>query len=839
MRRRSSPLGFAGAVLLAATLLPAATACHYWGDERPNVVLVTLDTTRADALGAMGNARAQTPALDALAARGALFERAYASTPLTLPSHATILTGMDPRIHGVRDNGDLASWEDLETVAERLATRGYETAAFVAAFVLDSSFGLDRGFDLYDDEIERRGDPLSFAVPQRRGEVVTDRALEWLGERRRGPFFLWVHYYDPHTPHQPPPPFDQLESPYGAEVAYVDSQVARLLEGVERAAGGRETSIVVVGDHGESLGQHGEATHGVVVYDSTLHVPLIAAGPGFPAGARSREFVGTRDVAATILTAAGEQPFPRSQGVPLQSVLAGEGPAERTDYFASLGPWYRFGWARLAGVRNSRWKYTAEPEPVELYDVLADPGETVNRAAEEPEVVALLEALYRELRAEEREVESPSRSVSPEVEDKLAALGYVTAPQQYEPGEEPDPREFVGGVGLVDLARGLALQGRVAASIEALEILGGSPIVRVLALRSLANVYLAAGRTDDAVAAFQELVAKAPAREFSLGLARALLRDGRPAESLELLDQLPPELSGWRRVELLRGGALLELGRADEALELATSLLDREPGDDAALALASEARVALEPEGGAEPEIERLRALLASSGGVRPLPRTRGRLAGLLRAEDRDAEAVRVLEAAAVTTNAHRGMLAQIAADHGNLPKAAELYQAMLAERPSMLAPRRELAGLYDQMGKLGEAMALYDELVAADPGDAGLLVDRAATLLKAGRAARAEADLRKAVELDDSIPEGRLNLALIELRTGREQEAERDLLRAVELRPDYAKAHFHLAYLYSRRNDPRAAKHAELAAAAGSVLPAASPSSELTPPGVASEVGE
>jgi arylsulfatase A-like enzyme len=642
------------AILLAAAALPAATACHR--DERPNVVLVTLDTTRADALGAMGHAGARTPALDALAARGALFERAYASTPLTLPSHATILTGTDPRVHGVRDNGDLAAWEDLETLAERLAARGYGTAAFVAAFVLDASFGLDRGFDLYDDEIERRGDPLSFAVPQRRGEVVTDRALAWLGERRRGPFFLWAHYYDPHTPREPPPPFDQLEDPYDGEVAYLDAQVARLLEGAERAAGGRETLIVVVGDHGESLGEHGEATHGVVVYDSTLHVPLIAAGPGFAAGARSRAFVGTRDVAATILTAAGEPPFPRSQGVPLQRVLAGEGPAERTDYFASLGPWYRFGWARLAGVRDSRWKYTAEPEPVELYDVLADPGETVNRAGEEPEVVARLEALYRELWAEERAVERAQRSVSPEVEDKLAALGYVTAPEQFEPGEEPDPREFVGGVGLVDLARGLAVQGRVAASIEALEILGMSPIVRVLALRSLATVYLAAGRPADAVTAFRELVAKAPAREFSLGLARALLRDGRPAECLELFERLPAEMSGRRGVQLLRGDALLDLGRAGEALEVATALLSREPGDDAALALASEARVAREPEGGAAPEIERLKALLASSAGVRPLPRTRALLAGLLRAQRRDAEAVRVLEAAAVTTNAHRGL---------------------------------------------------------------------------------------------------------------------------------------------------------------------------------------
>jgi len=293
--RSTQGLGF----LLAGLL--ALSACQ--ADPRPNVLLITLDTTRADHLGAMGDTAARTPTLDALAARGALFERAYASTPRTLPSHTTILTGLEIDQHRVRDNGQFFARDAGETLAERLGARGYATAAFVAAAVLDSVFGLDRGFDIYDDDIPWDQRPLNRTVPQRRGEVVVDHARAWLEQRPRGPFFLWVHLYDPHSPRDPPAPFAAMEDPYAAEIAYADAQVARLLDAVERATAGQDTLIVVIGDHGESLGEHDEPTHGITAYDSTLHVPLIAVGPGFPPGERTARFVQSVDVTPTILAA--------------------------------------------------------------------------------------------------------------------------------------------------------------------------------------------------------------------------------------------------------------------------------------------------------------------------------------------------------------------------------------------------------------------------------------------------------------------------------------------------------------------------------------------------------
>ncbi|MGH7804086.1 MAG: sulfatase, partial [Candidatus Binatia bacterium] len=226
--------------------------------EGPNVVLITLDTTRADRLGAMGYKEAKTPVLDALAARGAVFERAYSSSPITLPSHTTILTGFDPHHHRIHDNGRFVVPESVETVAERLAAKGYDTAAFVSAAVLDSLYGLDQGFQVYEDRREQSHNPLALSVPRVPANEVTDHTLGWLGKKRRAPFFVWAHYYDVHLPRRPPAPFDAIDDRYDGAIAYVDAEVGRLLAGVEATAAGRETLVVVVADHGEGLGDHGE-----------------------------------------------------------------------------------------------------------------------------------------------------------------------------------------------------------------------------------------------------------------------------------------------------------------------------------------------------------------------------------------------------------------------------------------------------------------------------------------------------------------------------------------------------------------------------------------------------
>jgi arylsulfatase A-like enzyme/Flp pilus assembly protein TadD len=805
---------FAALVLVLAAGL--AIGCRR--TDGPNVVLITLDTTRADRIGAYGDPAARTPALDALAARGALFERAYSNVPLTLPSHTTILTGLAPNDHGVHDNGRFVVPASLETVAERLAQRGYATGAFVSAFVLDSSFGLDQGFDVYDDETHSVNDPLSSVVPSRRGEQVTDSALAWVAKQGGGPLFLWAHYYDVHAPRRPPPPFDEIGDAYAGELAYMDAQVGRLLDGVENAATARETLVIVIGDHGESLGEHDETTHGIVAYDSTLRVPLIAVGSGFEPGARSRAFVRTEDVAATIFAALGQTPPAGGEGVPLQRVIEVGDAGERVAWFECLGPAYALGWARLSGVRTARWKFTAEPAPAELYDVEADPGETQNRVGEEPEVVARLAAVYAALTGPQDPQATAPDPLDPEVEEQLAALGYVSAPQQFAPGEVPDPRHSVRLLGLVRRAQALARKGRLADSIEALELLSLDPSIRAVALRQLARIHSVAGRIADAVEVYETLVTLTGALEARVALSGALLSAGRPKDALAVLDDIEAGPGGTPvSVTLARGRAQLRLGRPAAAASAADEVLERAPAHDAALALASRARVAAE---GAAAEIPRLQSLLDDPPpGAGPLAETRGLLATLLRREARDTEAVQVLEASSDPPPGHLAILADIARTRGNLERAARLYEAWLERVPAANEARRELADAYDVLGRLDDALALYDDLVALDPSDATLYVDRGAVLFRARRMAEAEADFRAAIALDDQLPEADFNLALLALGQERDSEAEPHLLRAVELRPDFAKAHFHLARLYRRRGDPRAAEHAERAArASGSV---------------------
>src|SRR5579859_2003187 len=266
-----------------------------------NLVLITLDTTRADHLSCYGPRGARTPHLDALAARGVRFAHATAQVPLTLPSHACIMTGAYPEVHGLRDMGGFVLAKSNPTIATITQSAGFATAAFVGSLVLGKRLGFANGFDTYDDDMASQGaeGQLPGIFPERRAKVVSDRAVAWLrqnGQKKR--FFLWVHYYDPHAPYDPPEPYRSRypKDPYSGEIAYMDDQVGRILDTIQQSGFGSRTLVVAIGDHGESLGEHGEMTHGVFLYDSTLHVPLMIAGPGVPAGKVINEQVRSIDV---------------------------------------------------------------------------------------------------------------------------------------------------------------------------------------------------------------------------------------------------------------------------------------------------------------------------------------------------------------------------------------------------------------------------------------------------------------------------------------------------------------------------------------------------------------
>jgi arylsulfatase A-like enzyme/cytochrome c-type biogenesis protein CcmH/NrfG len=399
-----------------------------------NVLLITIDTLRADAVGAYGNHAALTPALDALASQGTLFLHAYATAPITLTSHASILTGLYPPGHGARHNG-IAMRADVPTLAERFRQRGVATAAFVSAFPLDRSFGLARGFEEYSDRMPRGTDGR--LANERPGRVTVDLATTWLRAHLSGRFFAWVHLFEPHAPYGDPFDGRPARERYADEVAEADRQVRRLLDAV---AGARsETLIVVAGDHGEAFGEHGEISHSIFVYDTTLRVPLIVAGSRVPAGVSAQD-VSLADIAPTIARVAGLPAFSVVDGLPLplgsdaaSAALPGHDP-----YSESFAPLLDFGWGSLRTLRSGKWKYIAAPRP-ELYDVEADPGEEHNlldaHRAEADRFAAVLDRISGpELPANAAPVDADSRR-------RLQALGYVSGSSAAAAGRRRDPKD--------------------------------------------------------------------------------------------------------------------------------------------------------------------------------------------------------------------------------------------------------------------------------------------------------------------------------------------------------------------------------------------------------------
>ena len=424
------------AVLCVLTLVVASCARQPPAPTPPrHLVLVTIDTLRADRLGCYGNRTVQTPHLDRLAREGALAVDMSVQVPLTRPSHTTILTGLYPAEHGIRDNVSPALAAEVPTLATRLKGAGFETAAFVSSVVLSRQSGLARGFDTYSDRFDVGADDARFLnTIQRRGDGPTAEAIAWIEGHRGSRFFVWLHLYDPHDPYEPPEPFASryADRPYDGEVAFTDELVGRLEGALDRLGLAQETLLVVTADHGEGLGDHGEAVHGYFVYESTLAVPLLVRGPGIPAGTRLAGTARSVDLLPTLADLVGlaTPAATRVSGRSLARALRGGAPPpSEPTYAESLTPLLHFGWSDLRALRDGRWKYIQAPRP-ELYDLRDDPQEAHDLAlAQKARTEALRLALARRLEDERQTAKAPAAAaaVPPELLEQLGALGYVGA----------------------------------------------------------------------------------------------------------------------------------------------------------------------------------------------------------------------------------------------------------------------------------------------------------------------------------------------------------------------------------------------------------------------------
>jgi arylsulfatase A-like enzyme/tetratricopeptide (TPR) repeat protein len=539
-------------VALAVVVAMVLAGLGWWATRHPglaivpsadrNVLLITIDTLRADALSAYGG-RASTPRLDALAARGARFTFAHAHAVVTLPSHTSLMTGGYPYAHGVRDNNGYRVRTGTTTIATTLKERGFATGAFVGGFPLDQRFGLNAGFDVYDDRIGETGSTVDFALPERRADEVVSSALAWTAAQT-GKWFAWVHVFDPHAPYLAPDEYARRypADPYAAEVAWTDAALGPLVDRLSALP--RSTLVIVTADHGESLGDHGELTHGIFAYEPTLRVPLIVAelGAAPAAGITIDASVRHVDVMPTILEAIAAPPAAGLAGASLLDVMRRGRGEDRPSYFEAMTANLSRGWAPLRGVIVGRDKYIDLPAP-ELYALEGDPREERNLATAG---TSRTEVLLNVLRGYDMAAPSLPGEETSAVRDRLRALGYVggsPAPPRERYGEADDPKRLI--------------------EIDAM-------------LHRAGDLYQQ-GKHEDAARAFQEVIARRPdTADAYRYLAFVYWQGGRPADAIRTLETALKNGITHRDVRVKLGVYFAETGNADRAIQLLSGLA----GDD-------------------------------------------------------------------------------------------------------------------------------------------------------------------------------------------------------------------------------------------------------------------
>ena len=651
-------------------------------DPSQNVLLITIDTLRADAVGAYGHKAAATPWLDRLAAGGIRFATAHASTVVTLPSHANILSGVYPFRHGVRENAGFRFPPDVATMATLLKARGYRTAAFVSAFPLDARFGLTRGFDRYDDRFAKTETHTAFRVPERRGTDTVAAALAWMQkEGGPSPWFVWVHLYEPHFPYQPPEPYASrfASAPYLGEVSAADAALGPLLQPLVEGRAERPTLVIATGDHGEALGEHGEMTHGLFAYEGTLRVPLIIYQPRLLAPRVVDEPVRHVDILPTVLDALGA-PIPSAlDGRSLLGAAAGSPGTPDVTYFESLSASINRGWAPLYGIVRGPLKYVDLPIP-ELYDLASDPSESHDLSASRPADVRELQHLLAQLRAGDRRA-GPVRE-SAGTREQLRSLGYITgtaaAKERYT--EADDPKRLIHIDRAIDNVVSRYQRGDLRGAIAAAEHVVGERPDMPLSLVHLAFLYNEAGEHSRAASAITRGLALNPAADDVAALAGAYLTEaGRHDEAIRQLTPYVRRSDADVDVLIAYGVALASAGRKPEALEAFERARAADPGNG--LPLADAATV-------------------------------------YLMAGERDRAAAAFNQALAIDpalARAHNG-LGVIEAGRGNYERALDHWRRAVELDPRDFETLFNLGDLLIQIGRSAEARQYWQQYLATAP---------------------------------------------------------------------------------------------------------------------------
>lgn len=705
-----------------------------------NVVLITLDTMRWDRLGAYGDRTAQTPNLDRLAAEGVLFEQAITSVPLTLPAHSTLFTSLLPPRHGVRDNGGYVLDPKHTTLATVMKNGGWNTGAFLGAFVLDSKFGLDQGFDTYHDRFDvSKYKSVSLGDVARIGGDVVDNALPWLDAHADTRFFAWLHFYDAHTPYDPPEPFKSRfrQQPYAGEIAYVDAQVGRVLQWLDTRRIADRTVVIAIGDHGESLNEHREGTHGLFIYDATTRIPFIVRAPfDRMRGRRVASTVRSEDLMPTLLDLLAQRGPDVMEGRSLVPLLTGDATDLELDaYSESLYAFNHYGWSELKALRSGRFKYIATTRP-ELYDLERDPGELTNIYDERRQLADRMAAELERLALEEARVENGPSTVDPETRERLAALGYIgsfnNAPRKT--GELlPDPKDKIEIFNLMTSAQEGGRDGSESTIERLRRVVGMDPDI-LDAWVMLGNEYFRQHDHAAALEHYKRALAIRPDYDLAtVNLAAAYRALGDYEAALvgyeRYLERDPK--NAWVRYQM--GEMFVDLGQLDKAEEaFKQSLID-------------DTRVA-----------------------------------------------------------AARNALGVIALQRGDVALAEREIRAAIAQKPDVKLAHFNLALLAEQRGDFQTAIREYQTEIDTQPNAFKAAFNLAKVHEQLGNSAPQEAAYRKAIELNPTFAEGYFYLAKLYLDEGRNfDEAIRIVKRGIEIgsRSRFAPlGHYVLADLYSRK---------------------------------------
>ncbi|MEZ4650189.1 MAG: sulfatase-like hydrolase/transferase [Candidatus Eisenbacteria bacterium] len=726
--------------------------------NRPNVLLLTLDTTRMDRLSVYGATTGTTPNLAEFAKEALVFDEAFASAPTTLPSHTTILTGLEPFEHGVRNNGIHALAPSFETLAESTKELGYSTGAILGAFPVSSPFGLDQGFDHFDDAFTVG---VGTPVPQRIAEDVSRLGLEWIKQHREEPWFCWLHYFDPHDPYAPPPPYqDIFPNPYDGELAYMDAHIGGLFRELKRQGLWNNTLVVITADHGEGLGDHREPTHSLFVYDTTVQVPLLLrfppTGPWENAafhGRRLSSLVGLADITPTVLDVLGGDftpgaAFPGSSIVP---AIVSSRPVRDVAYMETLVPELDYGWSPYRAVVAEGHKFILAPRP-ELYDLAADPGETTNLYDAQPErAQRLLEHVADRM---ERDHSAENLALDQATIDKLRSLGYVAGGGASSTGPLPDAKDMLWAIDAFDQARDRLLEKDVdGAGARLDQVLDRDPKNR-FARRMKSWVLLQQGRGKEA----EEL-------------CRTILRDEPDAADIGATEQRLTE-------------AVLLQGDAKRAHEMVEQLL----GGDAAevsegstielLTLAIRTRAADGDLAGAKAALRQAQALDADR--VEPVVA----YGNALEHAGRWAEAGEHYTKAMEQFGNHIELLAGLASvdlNEGRAQEAANRAAAVVQADPTHAKGNYVLGNVLVLGGKPGQAVNNFVRAVKTEPGNPEYQARLGNHCLAGQNYPKAVEHLTRAIELGRNDAPTRAALGMAQAALGDKRIAKRNLETALD----------------------------------------------------------